>query len=305
MVDIVKFHGAVYSLVIICQCCSYCWFSSYVVHVELWFWNLETRSVLSGVPELPSLIPIICCLSSSGEPDTRVTKEFGISTESTMLSNFQSNAQQNHGQLLDSSETDPLQYISNHPGIDRLFKRYRADVLYSETWLAYAGLAQTLQPSIFSLRNEVQTHLESTLWSSLMVSDLTPHAYSIHWPILTSHNSLLTYDPTPGSTLDCVHPLHISLERFILLYLKNSLFFPDCFESVAVSTNRVSSFTHWTFRCRRSSSRLASANIWIFTWSACEGRRLNAITVMLCVNLSFEGRCPPHAYHRCTARDDN
>jgi len=78
------------------------------------------RSVFRGAPELPRLIPILCCLSISGAPDTRVMKEFGLFNESSMLNNLQSIAQENHSQLLDSPETVPVEYIANHPGIDRL-----------------------------------------------------------------------------------------------------------------------------------------------------------------------------------------
>ena len=78
----------------------------------------------SGAPELPSVIPIICCLTISGAPDTRVTEEFSIFDESTMLNNSLSIAQENCCQLLDSPETVPSQYISNHPGIDRVSKQY-------------------------------------------------------------------------------------------------------------------------------------------------------------------------------------
>jgi hypothetical protein len=63
-------------------------------------------------------------LSISGAPDTRVMKEFGIYPESSMLHNFQSIAQENRFQLLDPPETDPVQYISNNPGINKLSKRY-------------------------------------------------------------------------------------------------------------------------------------------------------------------------------------
>jgi hypothetical protein len=87
--------------------------------------------------------------------------------------------------------------ISNHPGIERQSKRYRVDVSYPETRLAYSRLTRIVQPSISLLRNKVQAHLRSTILSSLMVSDLTPHAYSIHRPILTSRHSLLSYAPTP------------------------------------------------------------------------------------------------------------
>jgi len=56
-----------------------------------------------------------------------------------------------------------------------------------------------------------------------MVSDLTPHTYSIHWAILTScylsltYNPTPEYDPTPGMPLYRVYPLRITLERFIFL----------------------------------------------------------------------------------------
>jgi len=123
-------------------CCSHCSSSSYIVRVALWFRNLQTRSVFSGGPELPSMIPIICCKFISGSPDTRVMTECGIFTESTMLNNLQSIAQENHCQLLEFPETDLGHYISNHPWIDRLSRRYRGDVLYSKTRLEYSRLTQ-------------------------------------------------------------------------------------------------------------------------------------------------------------------
>jgi len=46
-------------------------------------------------------------------------------------------------------------------------------------------------------------------------------------------------------------------------------------------------------------------NISIYAWSVCEGRHLNAITVMLRVNQSFRSRCPPHTYRTCTALGNN
>jgi len=193
----------------------------HILSVELWFGNLHTRSVFAGAPELPSLIPILCCLPISGAPDTRVTKEFRIFTNSSMLNNLQSIAQENCSHLLDSPETDSVQYITTHPGIDRLSKRYRVDLSYPETRLTYSRLTRRIQMSISSLRNEVQAHLKSTLLSRLMVSDLTPQAYSIHRPILTCSHSLLTCYPTPGMPLNCVSPLHIALEWFILLHSKH------------------------------------------------------------------------------------
>jgi hypothetical protein len=182
-------------------------------------------SVFSSAPELPRLIPILCCLSTSGAPDTRVTKELGIFTESSMVNNVQPIAQENHSQLFDLPETVPEQYISNHPAIDRRTKRYRVDVSYPETRLAYFRITQRIQPSISWVRNEVPAHLKSNLLSSSKVSDLTLHTYSIHRPILTRSKTLLTNDPTPGMPLNCVFPLHIALEPFILLHSKHNFSF--------------------------------------------------------------------------------
>jgi len=134
-------------------------------------------------------------------------------------------------------------------------------------------------------------------WSQI----LTLHAYSIQWPNLTSCHTLLTFDRTLVMPLNCVCPLHITLDRFILLHSKHIFFLPECFESVAASTHRVSSFRHWTLRCSRGSSRSARANFWIYAWLECEGDRWNAIAVMLRVNLSFGGRCLLHIHCRCTA----
>jgi len=190
------------------------------------------RSVFSGAPELPSFIPIICCLSISDALDTKVMKAFGIFTELTMLNNLQSIAQENCCQQLDSSGSDSVQYISNHSVIDILSKRYQVDVFYPETRFAYSTLTRRIQPSISFLRNEVQPHLKSTLLLRLMVSNLTLHAYFIHRPILTSRDTLLTYDPSPGTPLNCVNPLRITLERFILLHSKHIFFRCVYFESV-------------------------------------------------------------------------
>jgi len=73
-----------------------------------------------------------------------------------------------------------------------------------------------------------------------MVSDLMLLAYSIQRPNSTTHHSFLTQDPTPGMPLNCVYPLCITLEQFILLHSKHIFFLPECFESVAASSPRVS-----------------------------------------------------------------
>jgi len=50
-----------------------------------------------------------------------------------MLNNLLSIAKENHYQLRDYPETDPAQYISNHPRIERLSQQYRVDVSYPDT----------------------------------------------------------------------------------------------------------------------------------------------------------------------------
>jgi len=89
---------------------------------------------------LQSIAQDISYLSVSCESDTRVTKGFGIFSETTWLNNLQSIAQENHCRLLDSYETDPLLYPSNHPGIERLSKRYPVTVPYPKTRLVYSRL---------------------------------------------------------------------------------------------------------------------------------------------------------------------
>ena len=110
--------------------------------------------MFSGAPELPRLNPIHYYLAISGAPDTRVTRDFGMFTESSMLNNVQSIAHENCSQLLDSTETDPVQYIANYPGIDRLSKRYRVDASHPEKWLMYSRLTHRIGRSISLLRNE-------------------------------------------------------------------------------------------------------------------------------------------------------
>jgi hypothetical protein len=69
------------------------------------------------------MFQIIGYLSISGAPDTKITKEFGIFSETTLVNNLQSNTKENHYQLLDLPEIDPEQYISNHPWIERISMR--------------------------------------------------------------------------------------------------------------------------------------------------------------------------------------
>jgi len=176
-----------------------------------------------------------------------------------------------------------VQYISHHPGIERLSKRYRVDVSYPKSRLTYSRLTLRIQPSISSLSNEVQAHLGSTLLSSVIISDLTPHAYSIQRLISTMQALIIHiwYSSRHASEL-CIPTLHY-------------LWICGCQHT----------------ECHLSDTKLLGAgvahpalsqlNIKIYAWLVYEGRRWNAITVILRVNLSFRGRCPPHAYCRCTA----
>jgi len=79
---------------------------------------------LSGAPEPSRVIQIICNVSISGAPDTRIVKEFRIFTESTILNHSQSIAKENRYQHFDLPETDPAQDISVYPWIDRQSRRY-------------------------------------------------------------------------------------------------------------------------------------------------------------------------------------
>jgi len=123
-----------------------------------------------------------------------------------MLNNVNSIAHEYCYQHLDFPETDPSQCISIHPRIERLSKRYWVDVSYPKTGLMYSRLTGWIQPSISTLRNQVQAHLRSTLLSSVMVSNLTPYAYSIRQLIPTCRYSLFTNDSTPGTPPNCEYP---------------------------------------------------------------------------------------------------
>jgi len=136
--------------------------------------------MFSVAPELPSLIPMVCCSAMSGATDTRVIKDFGIISESTMLNNLQSIATENCCQLLNSPEINPVLYVSNHPAMERLFMRYRINISYPKTRLMYSTPTRRIQLRIALPSHAVQAHLRSTILSSLMVSDLSLHAYSIH-----------------------------------------------------------------------------------------------------------------------------
>jgi hypothetical protein len=207
----------------ICKSRSHC--SLYIAHVELRNLYQWTGFEFSGMTEPWCLIHIISYWTISGTPDTTIAQEFGIFSDSKMLNNLQRNAKENRNQLLDLSGTDWARYISNHRGIENLSKWYPVDISYPETWLAYFRHTWRLQLSISSLQNEIQAHLRSTLPSRLMVSDLSPHAYSFQHPILRSRHLSLTDNPTPDISLNRAYPLRITLQWFLLLLSKQISFY--------------------------------------------------------------------------------
>ena len=219
---------------------------------------------------------MICCLSISGAPDTKVTKACGIFSESTMLNNWESIGESLSTSRLSWDWSSRVQYISNHARIERLSKRYRFDVSYPKTQLTYSSLTRRIQATISSLMNEVQAHPRSTLLSSVIISDMTPHAYSIQWLILTMQALIIHI---------WSHSRHASEPRIPTLHY---LWICGCQHT----------------ECHLSDTKLVGAgaahparsqrNLTIYAWSVCEGRHLNALTVILHVNLSFAGSCPWH-----------
>jgi hypothetical protein len=121
--------------------CSCSLWSLYIVQVELWCLYQRTGFEFAGASQPPCVTQIIYYLSRSEAPDTRIGKEFGIFTESTMLNNLQSIAKENRNQHLDFPETDQAQYISNHIGIEKLSNQYPVDASYPETRLAYSRVS--------------------------------------------------------------------------------------------------------------------------------------------------------------------
>jgi len=222
MADQAKFCGAIHF--------SLCQFDKVAVtyhhHRRLFVWNCDTESCEpdSSYQVRQTLhvwfrLFVSCLLQAHQTLELR--KNLGYSLNQWMLNNLQSIAHEYCYQHLDSPETDPSQYISNHPWIEWLSKWYQVDMSYHRTRLTYSRLTGRIQPSISSHRNEVLAHQRSTLLSSVKVSDLTPHAYSIHRPLSTCQHSLFTYDPTPGTPLN---------REYLLCII---------FESVAASTQSV------------------------------------------------------------------
>jgi hypothetical protein len=68
---------------------------SYIFRMELRYRHQLTEFLFSDVSEPPCVIQLIGNLSISDVPDTRIAKEFGIFSESTLVKNFQSIAKEN------------------------------------------------------------------------------------------------------------------------------------------------------------------------------------------------------------------
>jgi len=130
MVNKVKFRGAIYSLVKICQNCSHGSYLSSIVCLKLWYQKLLTVFEFSVVPECSTLIPMLPSLSILDTLGRRVTKAFRLFTDSTTLNTSHSTALENCSQLLNSAETDTALFITIYPRIETLPKQYRVDVLY-------------------------------------------------------------------------------------------------------------------------------------------------------------------------------
>jgi len=224
----------------ICWRCSHVLSSSYIVHVELWNQNLQTGFQISAAPESPSVIAMIWFLSISGAPDATIAKEFAIFTESIMLNNLQSIAQENSYQHLDSPETDTGQLISHHLRIERLSKRYRVDVSYPKTWLAHSRLTRRIQCSIPHSRMKFR-HTSDPLSCRVLWSQIWHH----------THILFKGYFRHAGTHYSYMIPLQA---RLWTVYTHSALPLNQW-----LPAHRVSSVIHWTLRCRCGSSRSAPA----------------------------------------------
>ena len=272
----------------ICRSCSFFSSSWYVVHVELWHWHLRMGIQLSSMPEPPSVIQILHFLPNSGVHDTRIVKEFWIFAESPMLNNLQSISQENHYQDLDSPETDPVQYISNHPGIGGLSMWYRQ--------LMYHILRYGLH--ILDLPKNTAKEVLGQKYSSY-----PPRIHSaVQFDGLrfyTAHifNSKANFDMQPlilnilsysrHASEQCIPTSHycwkIHVATFKLYFLSSwILWICGCQDTgclLSHTTHLHVAVTHPAW---------PQPQIWMIDWSVCEGHRLNAMSVVLCVNNSLD-----------------
>ena len=76
-----------------------------------------------------------------------------------MMQHLQSIPKENRYQPFNFPETDPAEYISNHPGIERRSERNRLDELYPARRLGYFRVTQRIMPSLSLLRDKIQAQL--------------------------------------------------------------------------------------------------------------------------------------------------
>jgi len=155
-----------------------------------------------------------------------------------------------HSQLqkriaITSHEKDPAQHISHHAAIERQSWWYSVDESYPNLQLAYFRLHRRDCGQVFLCSGWKFRHTSDPMRSAVWWCQIWHRMHILlNRPILTSHQELLTYDPSPGTSLNHVCPHHSTLEQFILLNLKDNFFLPECFQSVAASAHRVSSVRH-------------------------------------------------------------
>jgi hypothetical protein len=155
----------IYLFVRICWCCRRG--SLYIVCVEKWYLHQRTGFELSGAPEPPCVIQIICCVSISGAPDTRIAKAFGIFTESTMLIIY--------SQLQKRMAVNFLTFLRQiQHSISLIIHGQKDSLSYIE--LMHCILRHSSHISCLS--DEYSRVFPRTVMKFRHTSDLTPYAYS-------------------------------------------------------------------------------------------------------------------------------
>jgi hypothetical protein len=153
----------IFLFVSICQSCDHLSIPLNVVQVQLGCLNLRMGFQLLAASEPPIGIQLIWVLLISGTPDTRIAKQFGIFTESTMLNHVPSITQAHCYQHLNSPGANSALYIANHEGIQTLSKHVHVDISKPDIHLANSRLIPRIQPRLFLLRHEVQAPRRSSL----------------------------------------------------------------------------------------------------------------------------------------------
>jgi len=223
----------------ICRICIHCMSFCYILGVQWLYRNWQTRFVFSGTPEPPSLFPIICCMSISGTPDTRVTKFLGISSESTMVNNSES--------ISESLSTSQLSWYW-YSWVDLYLSRDGKTAEAISSWsIMFKDTARVFQahPKITA------EYFLAQEWSS--------GKPQIHSPVechrLTFDTACILYS---RANLDNAGTRYSPIIPLEACYWTVDTHFALPF-NLWQPGHRVSSFRHWTFRCRRGSSRLVPA----------------------------------------------